>query len=130
MSYPNNGNSVPMSAEVATEYVRHMIHRESRGPGDCENAMSRLEARYGIGFWTLDHFRKRKAKTCDVGLYSRIRAAFADHCGAQARRLLEEAKTAQAVEAYDDVAAIQTEIEALVARLEAATGKTKERKMK
>jgi hypothetical protein len=123
MSYPNEGNPKPMSAAVASDYVRQMIHREARGPGDYENAMTRLEAKYGIGFWTLDHLRKNKAKTCEVSMFARIRAAFADHCGRQAARLLEEAKTAQAVEPNDDVAAIQSEIEALAARLAAAKGK-------
>ena len=123
MSYPNQGNPKPMSAAVASDYVRQMIHCESRGPGDYENAMARLEAKYGLGFWTLDHLRKNKAKTCEVTLYARIRAAFADHCGRQAARLLEEAKTVQAVEPNDDVAAIQNEIEALVARLALAKGK-------
>ena len=32
-----------MSVEAATEYVRVMVQRESRGPGDIDNAMSRLE---------------------------------------------------------------------------------------
>lgn len=44
-------------------------------------------------------------------------------CVRQAARLLEEAKTAQAVEPNDDVAAIQNEIEALAARLALAKGK-------
>lgn len=120
MQYPNEGKSKPMSAAEASVYVRQMIHREARGPGDYENAMVRLEAKYGIGFWTLDHLRKRKAKVCDVSLYARIKAAFADHCGRQAARLLEEAKLLQAVEPNDDVAAIEREIQALAARLETA----------
>src|SRR5690606_18768311 len=95
------------------------------GPGDCERAMMMLEQKYGISFWTLDHFRRRKAKTCDVSLFAKIKAAFIDHCGTQAARLLEEAKTAQAVSFDDDVAAIQDEIETLVARLEAAKSKAK-----
>ena len=124
MSYPKQGNIVPMSAAVASDYVRQMIHREARGPGDYENAMVRLEAKYGIGFWTLDHLRKNKAKTCDVSLFARIRAAFADHCGRHAVRLLEEAKAVEAIGPDDDVAAIRNEIEALVARLAAAKVKT------
>ena len=122
MASPNNGHFEPMSAVEASYYVRTMIHREASGPGEAEEAMGRLERRYGIGFWTLDHFQRGKAKTCDVSLYARIRAAFVDHCGKQANRLLEEAKTAQRVEPNDDVAAIQREIEALVARLAAAKG--------
>jgi hypothetical protein len=120
MAYPNKGNLKPMSAAEASFYVRQMIHRESRGPGDHERAMERLEARYGLGFWTLDHLRKKKAKTCDVTLYARIKAAFIDHCGKQAAKLLIEADTAMAVNPNDDVAAIQDEIQTLVARLEAA----------
>jgi hypothetical protein len=115
-----------MSAAQASIYVREMIHREARGPGDYENAMRRIEAKYGVGFWTLDHLRKGKAKTCDVGLYAQIKSAFADHCGAHARRLLKKAEIAQIVEPNDDVAAIETEIRALLARLEAATGNSKE----
>jgi hypothetical protein len=102
-----------------------MIHREAAGPGDAERAMERLEAKYGIGFWTLDHLRKGKAKTCDVSLYARIKAAFADHCGRQAARLLQEAETAQRVDPNEDVAAIEREIRALQARLAAAKGEAK-----
>jgi hypothetical protein len=111
-----------MSAAVASEYVRHMIHRESTGPGDCERAMERIEAKYGLSFWTLDHLRKRKAKTCDVSLFARIQSAFIDHCGKQAAKLLLDADMAMAVNPNDDVAAIQDEIRALQARLAAAKG--------
>lgn len=122
MAYPNKGNFEPMSAAQASFYVRQMIHREARGPGDHERAMQRLEAKFGIGFWTLDHLRKNKAKTCDVSLFARIKSAFAAHCGTQARKLMIEADTAMAVNPNDDVAAIQREIAALQARLAAATG--------
>lgn len=125
MQSPNQGNVKPMSTVEASYFVREMIHREARGPGDCEGAMSRLEAKYGIGFWTLDHLRKNKAKTCDVGLYARIKLAFIDHCGRQARRLLDEAAMVQAVNPNDDVADITREIQALQARLAAAQGQAK-----
>ncbi len=122
MAYPNEGNPNPMTAAQASIYVREMIHRKAKGPGDHERAMQRLEAKYGVGFWTLDHLRKNKAKTCDVSLFARIKSAFADHCGRQARKLMLEAEMAMAVNPNDDVAAIQREIAALQARLEAATG--------
>jgi hypothetical protein len=124
MAYPNEGNLKPMSAVEASHFVREMIHREAKGPGDYERAMERLEAKYGIGFWTLDHLRKNKAKTCEVGLYARIKTAFADHCGRQAQRLLRQAELAQAVRPNDDLAAIQREIQALQARLAASQGQT------
>lgn len=120
MASPKKGFLVPMSAVEASFFVRQMIHREAAGPGDAERAMARIEAKYGVGFWTLDHLRKGKAKTCEVGLYARIKAAFIDHCGRQAERLLNEAANAQAVGVNEDVAAIQREIQALQARLETA----------
>lgn len=120
MAYPNKGHFKPMSAVEASHFVRKMIHREASGPGDAERAMQRIEAKYGIGFWTQDHLRKGKAKTCDVSLYAQIKAAFADHCGNQAMRLLQEAENAQRKEPNEDVAAIHREIEALQARLAAA----------
>jgi hypothetical protein len=79
-----------MSVESATEYVRVMVQRESRGPGDLDNAMHRIEARYGLPFWSLWHLRKGKAKSCEVSLYQRIRGAYFDMCQRQADNLLHE----------------------------------------
>lgn len=79
-----------MSATVASDYVRRMIQSESRGPGDSENAMNRLEQRYGIGFWTLDRLRKNRAKTCDIGLFVRIKYAYLDLCTRQIGKLQHE----------------------------------------
>lgn len=114
-----------MSTAAATEYVRQMVALEARGPGDTDSAMARLEARYGIGFWQISHLRGGRAKTVDVGLFERIRAAFIDHCGAHAARLLHDAQVAQAVTPDDDVADIENQIRALSARLAAAKSKTK-----
>lgn len=80
----------PMSVEAATEYVRTMVQRESRGPGDLDNAMSRIEAKYGLPFWTLWHLRKGKAKTVEASLLARIRGAYLDMCQRQASNLLHE----------------------------------------
>ncbi len=118
MAYPNKGNLKPMSAAEASFYVRQMIHREARGPGDAENAMERLEHKYGLGFWTLDHLRKNKAKTCDVSLFARIKAAFVDHCGKHAAKLLHEAQMARVGNEDVDLADIENQIRALAARLE------------
>lgn len=114
------------SAEMAAGYVRRMVENETRGWGDTENALSRLEAKYGLSFWTLNNLRTGRAKTVEATLFNRIRAAFADQCGRHAARLLHEAETAMAVNPNDDVAAIETQIRALARRLEAAKGKTKE----
>ena len=80
----------PMSAEAATEYVRTMVQRESRGPGDIDNAMQRLEQRYGLPFWTQWYLRKGKAKTVEASMLARIRAAYLDMCQRQVGNLLHE----------------------------------------
>lgn len=108
------------SAQLAAGYVRRMVETETRGWGDTDNALSRLEAKYGLPFWTLNNLRTGRAKTVEATLFNRIRAAFADQCGRHAARLLHEAETAMAVNPDDDVAAIQDEIRALAARLQAA----------
>lgn len=116
-------SSVELSGQ-ATDYVRRMVSKEQRGWGDKDNALARLEAKYGLPFWTLENLRKGRAKTVEASLFYRIKAAFVDHCGRQAARLLLEAETAMAVNPNDDVAGIQREIQALQARLAAAQGKT------
>jgi hypothetical protein len=74
--------------EQASAWARDLTNRESRGPGDIENAWRRLEARYGIPtsvFWSL---RYRKPKGVFVGVYSRLHAAYLAECERQ-KRLLE-----------------------------------------
>jgi hypothetical protein len=107
-----------MSVEAATEYVRTMVQRESRGPGDLDNAMHRLESKYGLPFWTLWHLRKGKAKTVEASLLARIRGAYLDMCQRQASNLLHEIKMEAA--AGDDLDGdITAELEALLAKIKA-----------
>lgn len=108
----------PMSVEAATDYVRVMVQRESRGPGDIDNAMNRIEAKYGLPFWTLWHLRRGKAKTVEASLLARIRAAYLDMCQRQASNLLHEIKIEAAT--GDDVDGdIAAELEALLAKIQA-----------
>jgi hypothetical protein len=107
-----------MSVEAATDYVRTMVQRESRGPGDLDNAMTRIEAKYGLPFWTLWHLRRGKAKTVEASMLARIRAAYLDMCQRQASNLLHEIKIEAAVS--DDLDSdIAAELEALVAKIKA-----------
>jgi hypothetical protein len=79
-----------MTAAVASEYVKRMISREMRGPNDMGPAMNRIEQKFGIPLWSLDHLRKGKAKVCDVALFQRIRAAYLEHCERQIKALKHE----------------------------------------
>jgi hypothetical protein len=113
------------SAEVASGYVRRMVENETRGWGDQDNALTRLEAKYGLPFWTLQNLRTGRAKTVEASLFNRIKAAFVDQCGRHATRLLHEAEMARVGDADVDVAAIQDQIRALAAQLEAAKSEAK-----
>lgn len=113
----------PMSATAATELVRKMIHTESNGPGDAENAMRRIAERYGIGFWTQDHLRKKRAKSVDGTVLGRIRGAYIDMLERQMSRLASELAVEKAyAEAMGDdtLADLELEVAALAQKVAAA----------
>jgi hypothetical protein len=122
--FPKSRNELPqMSVESATEYVRTMVQRECRGPGDIDNALSRIEARYGLPFWTMWHLRKGKAKSVEASVFARIRGAYLDMCQRQASNLLHEIATETAAgddvsdqDLVDRLGAILAEIQARKAR--------------
>lgn len=123
--FPKSRNETPpMSVEAATDYVRIMVQRESRGPGDIDNAMTRLEQRYGLPFWSLWYLRKGRAKTVEASLLGRIRSAYLDMCQRQASNLLHEINVEAA--ANDDLDSdIAAELEALVAKIQAKKARVK-----
>ena len=117
--FPKSRNELPrMSVDAATDMVRKMVQRESRGWGDLDNAMERLEGRYGLPFWTLWHLRKGKAKTVEGSMLARIRAAYLDMCAVQAGNLLHEIEM-DAAAGNDDLDDLEAEARALVAKIQA-----------
>lgn len=114
-------SSIDMASE-ASGFVRRMVENETRGWGDTDNALTRLEAKYGLSFWTLHNLRTGRAKTVEASLFNRIKAAFVDQCGRHAARLLHEAEMAKVGNPDVDVAAIEDQIRALASRLAAAKG--------
>lgn len=117
---------VMSSAESAAVYVRRMVESETRGWGDTKAALRRLGVKFGLSFWTLDNLRTGRAKTVEASVYSKIKSAYAEQCRRQAERLLHEADLAMAGNPNVDVEAIQNQIRALVAQLEAAQGQKEE----
>lgn len=117
--FPKSRNEFPpMSVDAATDYVRTMVQRESRGPGDLDNAMQRLESRYGIPFWSMWHLRKGKAKTVEASLLARIRAAYLDMCHRQAASLLHEINI-EAAAGDDSNSDLADRLRAIAAEIEA-----------
>lgn len=126
MGFKKSDNEVHgMSSVDASQFVRRMVQRESRGPGDIEGAMQRLEARYGIGFWQLAHLRSGRAKTVDVSLYARIRGAYLDYCQRLVSNLQHEIEVQGALCTDDTLEDLEIEARALaekIARAKAARG--------
>ncbi len=122
----HNMTSVDMASE-AGGYVRRMVEREARGWGDQTNAQQRLEARYGLPFWAMDHLRTGRAKTVEAGLFARIRGAYLDLCERQVAKLQHEIAIERTLNEDDTLADLESEARRLAARIQA---KKQARKMK
>ena len=75
-------------AKDCCSWANALIRREARGPGDQENAMRRLEARYGIPWRTFWSLKYRPPSDVFVSVYMRLRDAYQSECERQ-KRLLE-----------------------------------------
>lgn len=98
---------------------REMVSREARGPGDTEGAMRRLEARYGLDYWTQWGLRYRPpAEVRDRSLIERVRQAYLDMIARSVRRDLEAFKAEEAKGSTDaDLASLMAESEALLKKI-------------
>lgn len=77
-------------------WANELVRRESRGAGDTENAMRRLEARYGIEWRTFWKLRYRPPSDVMVGVYLKLRAAYQAECERQQRLFEHERKITEA----------------------------------
>ena len=111
-------SSVDM-ADQAGGFVRRMVARETKGWGDQGPAQQRLEARYGLSFWTLEHLRTGRAKSIDASLFARIRSAYLDICERQVATLQHEIAIEKAINGDDTLEDLEREAAELVARVAA-----------
>jgi len=122
MTYPKSEYPVPpMTVEAASDYARRVhgfLEAGVRDSEDLEFAFDSFERRYGVGRWTLEHLRKGKAKTCDVGVFARLRAAYLDLCERQVSKLQHEIAVERAV-GDDDLASLEAEATALAQKIAA-----------
>ncbi len=86
--------------EQASDMAKQMIARESRGSGDIENAMRRLEARYGIPYATFWASKYRQTKTIRADLFARIAAAYEAEFDRQHKALEHERSITKAKGAF------------------------------
>lgn len=105
------------TVEQARSYVLRLMEHEVKGWGDQDNALSRLEARYGLPFWSLNNLRIGRAKTVEAGLYQRIRAAYLDLCERQVAKLQHEIEVERVLGTDDTLEDLESEAAALAARI-------------
>ena len=111
------------TVEAAGGYVRRMVETEARGWGDQAQAQQRLEAKYGLPFWALEHLRTGRAKTVEAGLFARIMAAYLDLCERQVGKLLKEIAIEKAINEDDDIQHLERQAARLVAEIQARKAK-------
>lgn len=105
MKFPIFGNEVPnMSAQQASTFVREMVLLQELVSGTKENAIDALAREYGLTASQITHLYKRRAKTCDVSLFTRIQLAYLDKCARVAMRLQHKIETQGALgsDAFDE----------------------------
>ena len=120
MTYPIFGNEVPkMSAQQASLFIKKMVLLESIVTGSKETAITSLAREFEFTESQIIHLYKRRAKSCDVTLYARIRK-----CGAIVQRLLHNIETLEALgtddfdqDLHDRASALDAEVKAKKAAL-------------
>ena len=78
--------------DQAASWSKDLTRMKSRGPGDTENAMRRVEREYGIDYgflWSL-RYRRERLKIISISVYESIRAAYREECSRQMRKLENE----------------------------------------
>lgn len=108
----------PMTVEVASNYASLLVEMEQRG-SDTEDALYRLEQRYGLSPNQLLHLRSRRAKSCDVSLFGRLKAAYIDLCEQQVRKLQHQIAVEKATYDDDDLADLEAEARRLAEKVAA-----------
>ncbi len=89
------------TGEQAKSWANKLILGESRGPGDMENAMRRLEARYGIPRSVLFALRYRPTKDPKASIYLRLQNAWTHFKMQQLRALQHEIAIAASIAGPD-----------------------------
>lgn len=98
MGSPKFGNEVhEVSVETASIYVRRLVQIEQVSAGSKENALIKVARDYGLTVSQLVHLYKGRAKTCDVGLFARVRRAYLDRCARMIEVLQHEIAVEEAV---------------------------------
>lgn len=74
----------------AQKMARDLVARETKGSGDMENAMRRLEAKYGVPFQFLWSLRYRPPHDVLMGMFERLQHAYERQLDEKLKRLEHE----------------------------------------
>lgn len=107
----------------ASAWADQMVARESRGPGDTDEARRRVATRHRIPYSTLFALKWRKPKCPQRirGIYEQVREAYLNECMRQVVHLEHEIQITKALAGPDDPTVVEAE-----ALVEAARAKLKE----
>ncbi len=91
------GAEMSTAVKEARAMADWLVQQESRGNGDLENTMRRLETRWGVPWRTFWSLRYRPPKDILMGTYEGIKAAYLAECERQKRRLEHEIEITKAM---------------------------------
>lgn len=83
----------PMTVEAASDYasrVHKMLSAGVRSDDDLDVAYDQFERQFGVGRWTIEHLRKKRAKGCDVSVFSKLIGGYLTLCERQVAKLQHE----------------------------------------
>jgi hypothetical protein len=112
----------PMTVEAAANYARGVhgfLEAGSRSDDDLDAAYDAFERQFGVGRWTVEHLRKRKAKTCDVSVFAKLKGAYLALCERQVAKLQHQIAIEKATHDDDDLRDLEAAAAALAAKIAA-----------
>lgn len=123
MKSPNPEYSVPaMTVEAAANYatgVHQMLTAGTRSDDDVEVACDSFERQFGVGRWTIEHLRKKRAKVCDVSVFARLKGGYIALCERQVAKLQHQIAVEKAAYDDDDLRDLEAAVAALAAKVQA-----------
>lgn len=97
--------------DQAVTWSKDLTRMKTRGPGDLENAMHRIEREYGVDYWTLWMLRYQRSRLKDIGVsvYMRLKLAYEAERSRQLRLLQHDIEVTKAIAGPADAAVVAAE---------------------
>ena len=92
-----SGAKMTATVETAQRIANELILDESRGPGDLDNAMRRIERKHGLDYWLLWALRYRAPKDILLGQWTQLVGAYEAERERQRRLYEHERQMAEAM---------------------------------